>query len=775
MSIDFLQEIVFIVPFAVSFLLYISTVSPSIAGGDSGELVAEGCKLGTPHPPGYPLYTFIVYVVVQLGKRIRSEWAPAYWVNLTSCIFGSLTSAFLSLSTYRLLSQNAIVEIENRPVTRSWSRSKEKRSESRHESEALHAITSIAAGLLNTVSPLAWTYHVTAEVFALNNLFVALIIYASIQLSAMQDESSLFFGAFLCGFSLTNQHTSILLSIPMILWALFSVRRSLKMVLLAGVYFFSGIVVLYGMLILFAFLFPHPGSWGDLTSLSGLVHHMRRKDYGTFKLYSGNDNEAEGMVTRCIYWAKDFVFDQSQPIVGFFLMVGCFVVCIKGGWERIRSRKTKSLKKTSDIALSFGVEQALLCSLIFYLIVFHSLSNLPLNNPLYFGIHQRFWMHPNILAFIIYGIGMNFLLQGGLRKYPKMYHFFLVFPLILPMQVFQKSYSTTSQVENVYFSNYAKSILNSLPEESLLIINYDQQWTSIRYLQECENLRPDVTSINLSMMSYPWWITKRDLYPHLTFPGTHYSNSLGFSFKDFVDNNYNNLRGNIFIGGDLTNPEPSYSRDYTEIPHGIVRKIDRLRSNEAPSADQYRDASLMIWNSVSDEFSVGLPNPAKYGVDTWESTIVIEFYRHLISRSVHLLDLATRTFDDSCPIILRSLVEAIAWMEIGRIQSTDIPSSATLKNLGLGYMYMVRSKVREFPSDIAIPFISIVDDGILVRFHKIWYDTSVEADWKTWASLHWKYYWGSFLNHTDSKSDPSYNQVKSIYEAVLNTSGGKSR
>jgi hypothetical protein len=114
-------------------------------------------------------------------------------------------------------------------------------------------------------------------------------------------------------------------------------------------------------------------------------------------------------------------------------------------------------------------------------------------------------------------------------------------------------------------------------------------------------------------------------------------------------------------------------------------------------------------------------------------------------------------------------------MEIGRIQRTDVPSSATLKNLGLGYMYMVRSKVHEFPSDIAIPFISIVDDGSLSRFNKIWYDKSVEADWKTWASLHWKYYWGSFLNHTDSKSDPSYNQVKSIYDAVLNTAGKKNR
>lgn len=769
MSIDFQQRLVFLVPFLISFALYLSTVSPSIAGGDSGELVAEGCKLGTPHPPGYPLYTFTIYLIVQLGKRIRAEWAPVYWVNLTSCFFGSCSSGLISLSTHLLLSEMVKSPIDTRPITRSLSRSKELKLDFQYESESLNVVTSIAVGLLKSVSPLAWTYHVTAEVFALNNLFLALIIYASIQLSTLQNDKTLFFGAFLCGLSMTNQHTSILLSIPMIFWALISVKRSLKVVFIAGLYFLSGIIVLYGMLMIFAVSYPHQGSWGDVTSFSGLLHHIRRRDYGTFKLYSGNDHGAESMLARCVYWAKDFASNQSQPMVGFFFLVGCYLIFAKGVRRRLKFRKTKSLKKSNSIIFQnhLLVEEALLCSLIFYLLVFHSLSNLPLNNELYFGIHQRFWMHPNIIAFIIFGIGLNHLLQKGLRKYPKMFNFFLTVPLLLPMTKVQRSYQTSDQTGNFHFSNYASSILNSLPERSLLITNYDQQWTSIRYLQECENIRPDVTSINLSMMSYPWWSTKRDLYPKLKFPGTHYSTSNGFSFKDFVDVNYNSLNGNIFIGGDLTKPEPAFLRDYDEVPHGIVRKIDRKGAKVATSARKYRVDSLMIWNTISDKFSLGLPDSMQYGMDTWESTIVIEFYRNLISRSVHLLDLATSTFDNSCPLILRSIVEATAWIEIGRIQSIDTPTSALLKNLGIGYMYMVRSKLNEFPSDLDLPFKSILGEGNLTHFHEIWYDASDDMDWKTWASLRWKFYWGNFLNHSDSKSDPSYNQVKTIYETVM--------
>ena len=43
--------------------------------------------------------------------------------------------------------------------------------------------------------------------------------------------------------------------------------------------------------------------------------------------------------------------------------------------------------------------------------------------------------------------------------------------------------------------------------------------TSVRYAQVCEGYRADVTSLQLSMMTYAWFESKRHLYPHLTFPG----------------------------------------------------------------------------------------------------------------------------------------------------------------------------------------------------------------------------------------------------------------
>lgn len=40
--------------FLCTFVLsvYVYTALPSVPGGDAGELLAEGCQFGIPHPPG---------------------------------------------------------------------------------------------------------------------------------------------------------------------------------------------------------------------------------------------------------------------------------------------------------------------------------------------------------------------------------------------------------------------------------------------------------------------------------------------------------------------------------------------------------------------------------------------------------------------------------------------------------------------------------------------------------------------------------------------------
>ena len=418
------HQLAFSITFIFSLFAYLNTVSPSIAGGDSGELVSEGCNLGTSHPPGYPLYTIIVFFVTKFGTLLfPNARSKAWMVNVTSCIFGSIASSLLASSVALLLRGKTNHNVNSCSNICRQSRASPKKNKALMEqrenfkSDVIHVTAATTVGLLHSFSPLVWQYSTTAEVFALNNLFVALLVHASICFALERSLKYYLRGAFVCGMALTHQHTSILLSVPMIAWVfyttgLYNPRRwgvtlnngkRCNLITLAACSFLSSFVMLYATLPLFAMLYPHAGSWGNVKSVVGFINHFRRKDYGTLQLFSGNDNESEDCMQRTFLWAKDFVCDQGSPFLAVCFVIGCAEALTReykrwSGKKQFRSGRParndrrKSERKTAlDSIFHFqgpGIEMAIFYALVFYLLVFHSLANLPLNNQLYFGIHQ---------------------------------------------------------------------------------------------------------------------------------------------------------------------------------------------------------------------------------------------------------------------------------------------------------------------------------------------------------------------------------------------------
>lgn len=341
--------------------------------------------------------------------------------------------------------------------------------------------------------------------------------------------------------------------------------------------------------------------------------------------------------------------------------------------------------------------------------------------------------------------------------------------LAIVIYAYLRGFELSSQSHNVYFRNYASSILKTLPKDSVLFINYDQQWTSVRYMQECEGLRPDVTSINLSMMSFNWWSTKHALYPNIRFPGNRYTfHKGGFTFKDLLDAN-DGFKERAFIGGaKLFNEEP-YLRQYEEIPHGIVRRIvTKAKSITNNAAESYRRESQRIWQVIAKEHSEGLPKLSQYGNDTWEWTIRREFYEHFTSRASYLLDLAVSK-DTSKSSKLQSIVEACAWLEVARTNDEIANNSPGLwKNLGLGYMKIVQNseKVDSFPN-VKDVFVQTKNSHLFQSIESVWWNDDKQLDWKGWSSMRWEETWGHFLHMEEAQADPSYLQVKSMYDTVI--------
>jgi hypothetical protein len=132
-------------------VIYAATAAPAVLYGDSGELQLAAARAGIAHPTGYPLYLMLGWLWTHLWPTALSY---AGRLNLMSAFFAASAVALLFLTVRRFLRQ---ADITHRPALD-------------------RGIALIAAALLG-VSPLFWSQAVIAEVYALNALIVAGLLY----------------------------------------------------------------------------------------------------------------------------------------------------------------------------------------------------------------------------------------------------------------------------------------------------------------------------------------------------------------------------------------------------------------------------------------------------------------------------------------------------------------------------------------------------------------------------------------------------------------------
>src|SRR3989337_4416608 len=89
--------LVFVIPFSV----YLYTLSPSVAPGDSTEMVTAAIVLGVPHQPSYPVNTLLGYLssrqewmrkpILEAGRLTAQTMNPVERVNAVSAFLQALT------------------------------------------------------------------------------------------------------------------------------------------------------------------------------------------------------------------------------------------------------------------------------------------------------------------------------------------------------------------------------------------------------------------------------------------------------------------------------------------------------------------------------------------------------------------------------------------------------------------------------------------------------------------------------------------------------------
>ena len=150
---------------------------------DSGEFLGVAATLGVAHPTGYPLYTLLG----QLATLF--PWGDkAFLINLVSAASGAGAAFFMALSAAELTRR-----LELRPAAR--------------------AVAVAAAGVLALTARTLWSVSTLAEIYALNALFWAALLWAALRLRRTGAARDFYVFALLGGLALAN-HATIALFLP---------------------------------------------------------------------------------------------------------------------------------------------------------------------------------------------------------------------------------------------------------------------------------------------------------------------------------------------------------------------------------------------------------------------------------------------------------------------------------------------------------------------------------------------------------------------------------
>jgi hypothetical protein len=180
----------------ISLLFYLKTLAPTVlyydptVFPDSVVLQVQAIVLGIPHTTGYPTWVMLTHLFTYLPFG-----DSAYRANLSSAVYAAAAVLLVYLLCLRLTRR---------------------------------AVPSFVGALLFGLSRDFWSQAVITEVYTLNALFVALVIFLLLLWRDSRDDRHLLLACFSMGLSLTNHLTSGLLLPAGVLFVGLLDRRKLR-------------------------------------------------------------------------------------------------------------------------------------------------------------------------------------------------------------------------------------------------------------------------------------------------------------------------------------------------------------------------------------------------------------------------------------------------------------------------------------------------------------------------------------------------------------------
>lgn len=530
--------ILVVVVSAVVFTLFQAT---GISAGDSGDLVTAAVTGGVAHPPGYPLYTLLGWLVSRVPVV-----TPAWRVALVSSIPHAMVVGLI----YSIV----------RTITK-------------QRSAALFAAWTIAANYL------FFLYSVTPEVFALFDLFVVALVYAVVGYLSTGQRRFVLLGALVFGVALSHHHV-ILFFIPAIGYVVWSMRGALRKTfhdtrskwILAALFFAGLLPYLY---IPIAARGPSMVNWDHAVTLPNVIRLVTRADYGTFVAGGFAGGELMYRLLQIpayfLYLFIDFSF------IGLaFIGLGAFVL-----FQRNRQL---------FLFLTLG--------LLFLGPFFLFYAGFPLINRFAQGTYERFLLPSYMVVAVLLGVGYSRLLElvGAIRARfisKRLQNILVVlvsvllflYPATLTAMTFWRFWGLPNDKTG---DRVGRDILSPLPRDSILILTNDTSLFTTQYVRYALGYRPDVAVLHLSLLgaSYYRAIISRN-FPNLRIPTVSDDSFIA----EFIAQNAADRP--IFSNSKLPLPK---GRNW--VPFGLVYQL--YATDDLPAITNVRDVNKALWRGYQD-------------------------------------------------------------------------------------------------------------------------------------------------------------------------------
>ncbi|MBM3933801.1 MAG: DUF2723 domain-containing protein [SAR202 cluster bacterium] len=450
---------------------------------DGGDLLAAAQTLGIPHPPGYPTYMLALkgfITAVPVGDI-------AYRGNLFSALCAALAVVLVYASALRLCRY----ALPKSPVS-------------------LAVVSAALGASMLAAAPLFWSQAVVTEVYTLNALFAAALLFIALHVTLPAHSFSqphpgeparadvvpnerLLLAAFwlLFGLGLGNHLTLLAVGAPLAVLLLRT--RGIRAILSPRTVapFVAGLSV-YAYLPIRAAADP-PVNWGDADSPAGFLWLVTARAYGNYA-FGVPASQVGSRVLETI----ELIFVQLNPLGLFFAIVGG--------------------------RLAIGMLPRVFWAMIFTIIAVtvYSIG--------YRSVDPEVLMVPAIMAgAVLGGVGFAWLVgtlvlgESGDAMKANGAHAVLPGPagavatgwriailgglafLFLPAVSIGLNYTDQDLSDDRSARERATEIMAALPPDAIVFSRTEKDFFSLWYVQHAEGGRPDVAVVAPLLLPFDWY------------------------------------------------------------------------------------------------------------------------------------------------------------------------------------------------------------------------------------------------------------------------------